>query len=334
MFHSARLKLTGWYMLIILGITTLFSVAFYHASTREISMMIHRLETVQDSSEFRSLPPVLRGRTAPTIDELKSIKSRGMFTLIIINGFIVFLAGGASYFLAGKTLAPIKLMMDEQAAFISNASHELRTPLAVLSAEMEAALMEKKMTSTGARAIIESNLEEVRELQQLSERLLQITTIPETTTEHSAVVSLEECVTQATKKVRTLAQQKNITITTSLDKGLTVKGNMSTLSEALVVIIENAIKYSEPKSTIHLESHKEGKKVTFTCTDTGIGISVSDIPHIFKRFYRADTSRSQTPGYGLGLSLAEAIIRQHKGHITVQSRLGEGSTFRISLPSA
>lgn len=332
MFHSARLKLTAWYMFIIFGITTLFSAAFYHASTREISMMIHRLETVQESNEFRSLPPLLRGRTAPTIEELKNIKYRGLLTLIIVNGSIVIIAGGASYFLAGKTLAPIKVMMDEQAVFISNASHELRTPLTVLSAEMETALMEKKMTITQARALIKSNLEEVRELQQLSERLLQITRIGETPILDSAVISLEVCIAQANKKVHTLAQQKNIMIINNLEKDLSVKGDISTLTDALITIIENAIKYSHEGGTVHIDTYKKGKNAIISISDVGVGIAPSDVPHIFKRFYRADNSRSHIPGYGLGLSIAQEIIKHHAGYIHVQSTLGNGSRFTISLP--
>src|SRR5690348_8980046 len=158
MFQSARLKLTAWYLVIIMLVSVTFSVAFYRAATVEIQHVIERIRFLQQQSNQLQLP------TPPnaiiTLDQLEDVKIRLQYALIFVNGVIFVLAGGAGYFLAGRTLKPIQVMVDEQNQFISDASHELRTPIATLRAEMEASLLEKHLSDKEARKLIGSNLEE------------------------------------------------------------------------------------------------------------------------------------------------------------------------------
>src|SRR3989338_581858 len=151
MFQSARIKLTGWYLLIIMFISIAFSVVIYHQLTQEIS----RFEQAQRFRFEKNLrdfdlptPPNPNMRAMKILIEnpelIEEIKERVAITLVIINGGILILAGGLSYFLAGKTLSPIKNMMDEQNRFISDASHELKTPLTSLKTAMEVFLRGKK----------------------------------------------------------------------------------------------------------------------------------------------------------------------------------------------
>ncbi|MCD8485002.1 hypothetical protein LRY60_05450 [Candidatus Woesebacteria bacterium] len=175
MFNLARLKLTGWYLVIIFLISGLFSVAFYQTSTREIQRILTRVQMIEKerqrrSGEFPLVPPP----GAPSIEELEASKQRLFVNLIFINGFILVVAGGAAYFLAGKTLTPIKAMVEEQNQFITNSSHELRTPISTLRAEMEGSLLEKQISDKQARKLIQSNIEELGKLQKLSDKLLQI----------------------------------------------------------------------------------------------------------------------------------------------------------------
>lgn len=332
MFESARLKLTGWYLLIILTITILFSSAFYQASTQEIQRLINRIEIDRQLEEVGAIAPMPRGRNMPTVEELKELKARALFSLFILNGIILVFAGGASYFLAGRTLRPIKLMMDEQNIFISNASHELRTPIATLRAEMEAKLLEKHIDDKNARALIQSNLEELSTLQEVTNSLLRITQVHALNEKKiRQEIPLQQLLNDAEKKVAALAKQKKIKIKTDTTSARVIV-NPQEITECFVIILDNAIKYSDQKSMITLTTKLDGKCVLVSIADTGAGIPEKDIPHIFTRFYRADVSRSQTNGYGLGLSIAHAIISSHKGSITVSSVEGTGSTFTIRLP--
>lgn len=334
MFESTRLKLTAWYLLIIMVISGLFSIAFYRSSTRELQRIIIRLKADHQQQES-GLPftiPLPRPRNLPSLEELQDLQRRSLITLVIVNGVILVLAGGAGYFLAGRTLKPIKKMIDEQNDFISNASHELRTPLTTLSVEMETSLLEKHISDQKARKLIKSNLEEITSLKALANNLLRLTQVHTLNGQNTTSnFSVHEIITNAYKKVAVLANQKHITISIDATDGI-VEGNASEITEALVIILDNAIKYSHSNKTIKIVTEKSNHQVSIHVFDEGIGISARDLPHIFERFYRADKSRSQAEGFGLGLSIAKNIIEQHDGTISVTSTVKKGTTFTITLP--
>jgi signal transduction histidine kinase len=131
-----------------------------------------------------------------------------------------------------------------------------------------------------------------------------------------------------------MAKKKNITITKTSEKQQ-FKGNPDALVDLLVIMLDNAIKYSSEKGTVAITAQKTKYHVTLEIHDVGIGIKPREIPHIFDRFYRADTARSTSGnknGYGLGLSIAKKIVDTHHGSITVKSTQVKGTTFIIKLP--
>ena len=111
-------------------------------------------------------------------------------------------------------------------------------------------------------------------------------------------------------------------------------GNKSGLAELMVILLDNAIKYSPAKSTITYTVTHPDSAIVFSVEDHGMGIDAKDIPHIFDRFYRADKSRSKqdVAGYGLGLSIAKKIVDYHRGTISVISKVGEGTRFVVRIP--
>jgi signal transduction histidine kinase len=112
-----------------------------------------------------------------------------------------------------------------------------------------------------------------------------------------------------------------------------VAGDMTALSRLLNILLDNAVKYTPSPGTIELRLEAIDESALITVRDSGIGISAEDQPRIFERFYRADKARSrELGGAGLGLAIAEWIIAQHRGHVTVQSAPGQGSSFLVELP--
>lgn len=332
MFHQARIKLTVYYLVIILFISGLFSVAFYNASTKEIDRIISRLEFERQINETGMVRFLLSTRNTPSIEELLAYKKRMQKTLFFINGLILFAAGGAGYFLAGKTLQPIKQMVDEQNQFISDASHELRTPIATLQAEMEGKLLEKKISDRQARLLIKSNLEELGSLKNLVNRLLQLNKAHYLNGNHQVKeTSLPEIINSAKNKVLALAKEKQITIDVKMPE-IIIEADKDSLTEVFVILFENALKYSSAKTKVDVTGKKLPGSVLVNVSDQGIGIPQQDLPHIFERFYRADKSRSLTEGFGLGLSIAKKIIDTHKGTIKVESKINNGSVFSVMLP--
>lgn len=208
----------------------------------------------------------------------------------------------------------------------------MRTPLAAIQTEVEVALRDPKLDQTMAVNILRSNLEEVAKLKSLSDGLLRLArengkTLP------IESISLEKIIPEAISQVLASAEAKDITIANSVSD-IAVLGDKQNLVELVVILLDNAIKYSDPKTTIKLSARKHGKYVYLAVTDQGQGIKASDLPHIFDRFYRADSSRSKekVSGYGLGLSIAKKIVDLHQGTIEAKSTPGKGSTFTVRLP--
>lgn len=341
LFHKARLKLTLWYLLIIMVISVAFSTGIYRLMTAELDrfeqMQQRKLDfRMQLDPYVRELPSdvrdVLRERMLDTeiIDEAKR---RIQFILLLINFGILVGSAAAAYFLAGKTLRPIQEMVDEQNRFITDSSHELRTPLTALRSEMEVTLRDKKLNLKNAKEIIKSNLEEVIAIQSLTDNLLKLTKSFNRNYKKIESIEISEVLQEAVKRVMPLAKHNNITITTKLDPAI-IQANSNELTELFVIFLDNAIKYSNPKSTIEVLEKKKASSVEIKVKDEGIGINQKDIPHIFDRFYRADRSRNkkETSGYGLGLSIAKRIVDSYKGKIEVESKPDKGSTFIITLP--
>src|SRR4030042_3060689 len=171
MFQSARLKLTAWYVLIIMLISIGFSVTVYKSLRFELERAARMPPSppppTGDIHHAPRIPP------PPRIDPavVEEMEKRIMFGIFVINLLILGSAGGGGYFLAGKTLKPIKEMFDQQNRFIADASHELRTPLTALKSEIEVGLRDKKLNLVQVKKLLKSNLEEVNNLQVLSDDL-------------------------------------------------------------------------------------------------------------------------------------------------------------------
>jgi len=322
MFQKARLKLTSWYLLIIMLISVSFSVAIYGVLTNELN----RVERVQRLRYERRMRPAID----PEV--IIETKNRLMAILILINLGILGVSGVAGYFLAGRTLRPIKDMVDEQNRFITDASHELRTPLTSLKSEIEVNLRDKDLSLREAKKLLQSNLEDVNNLQYLSDNLIKLTQYQKTDDRHVfEKISILEILDEAQKKVANLAKHKNINIKNKV-QDFYLEANKQSLVEVFVILLDNAIKYSPKGKDVIIASEKIDGKVSISVKDYGIGINKEDLPHLFDRFYRVDKSRTkEISGYGLGLSIAKQIIEKHGGSIKVESKVGKGTTFSIVI---
>jgi signal transduction histidine kinase len=324
--HTLRLALS--YLALIMVMSIGFSVVFYNTSWHELGRQLPPPSYVDFRADQGG------GRSHFFEQRISEGRDRLLNELILLNIFA--LVGGAllSYYLARRSLEPIEEAVEAQSQFTSDASHELRTPLTAIQTRNEVALRKPKLDAKEARGVIESNLEEAKKLSRLAEGLLQLSySNPGTLTLQP--VPLNKITSEAQKNVLAAAQSKNIAIDDKTPK-LIVSGDAHSLTEAVTILLDNAIKYSPEGSTVNLTGEAKGKNAFLHITDQGEGIKASDIPHIFRRFYRAEASRTKkgTDGYGLGLSIAEKIVHQLNGDISVRSIPGKGSTFTIKLPSA
>jgi len=219
--------------------------------------------------------------------------------------------------------------------FVADASHELRTPLAVLRGELEGLAQDAQLKSQ-TRETLGSLLEEVDRLAKIVEGLLALSRLDtgEAKTEWVRF-DLAELAATTADQMSLLAEDKNITVSCECPRGVTVEGDRSRLKQVVVNLLDNAIKYTPNGGQVRLKIAAEGGHAILTVTDDGIGIPPEALPHVFKRFYRVDGSRSRDQGgAGLGLSIVKSICAAHGADVDVWSSPGKGSSFRIRQPLA
>lgn len=342
MFHSTYLKLTAFYVLVVMIISIVFSMVLYQISSAEINRGLNR-----QSSIIQNMP--VGGRLLFPLDEIENARQQQIdesnghleTNLVYFNILILILSSAGAYFFARKTLKPIEEMVDAQNRFTADASHELKTPLTAMRSEIEVNLRDEKLTGLDAKKLLTSNLEEIGKLESLSNALLKLAKYDSDHKHDFKEVALSEIITEAYERVIKLAEKKSIVINChpELDSGslkTKVLGDKPSLVELFVILLDNAIKYSPEKTKVSIDISEDKKQAQIKIIDQGIGIKATDLPHIFNRFYRADQSRckEKCDGYGLGLSIAKRIVDLHSGEISATSTPDHGSEFTVKLPSS
>lgn len=328
MFESATLKLTGWYLLILMATSFMFSVALYQITIIEADTRLDHLQSLVEGSDTSSVLSNVDWKVikASQLGET----TLGLIAGLIYVNVIVLVAGGVgSFFLARRTLRPIEYAHEAQSRFSSDASHELRTPLSSMRTVIEVALRDKSATAESFREVLVSNLEEVEKLSRLSQMLLDLSKLQYNKLEFGPI-ELRATIESSLKTLTLPSSRINLDNV----KNFIVHGNQEAIEELLTILIDNAKKYSPSKSVITVNAKRRNRQACIEISNTGKGIPADKLVHIFDRFYRGDTSRTGGGGHGLGLSLAKKIVEIHGGELSATSTPGKTTTFRVMLPFA
>ena len=220
--------------------------------------------------------------------------------------------------------------------FVANVSHEIRTPLTAIKGFVETLHQNTVATPEEAERFLGIISKHVDRLNTIIEDLLMLSRI-ENEGERGDIkcekTRLRDISQNALQICRPRADEKRIQIELAVDEGLSAMVDPVLLEQAVVNLLDNAIKYSDSNKTVLLQSRTSGNEIRLSVRDHGIGIEKKHLPRLFERFYRVDKARSRAlGGTGLGLSIVKHIAQAHGGHVTVESRLGEGSLFTIHLP--
>ncbi|GAB2852359.1 sensor histidine kinase [Hymenobacter ruber] len=233
-----------------------------------------------------------------------------------------------------RLLDRLESSFDGQRAFVRNASHELRTPLAASIGEAQLALAREREPAA-YRAALHALLTDLTQLNALLNHLLELAQAETPLPEHDTRIRVDELLAEACVAIDP-AQRPRLHLHTGRlpaePEQLELTGNRALLSRALINLLENALKYSEPQP-VAVELEYEPGGVRLRIHDQGIGIAEADLPQVFQPFFRAGNARP-VAGHGVGLPLARKIIEQHGGQLELASQLGHGTTALVRLPTA
>ena len=246
--------------------------------------------------------------------------------------------GVASWWLAGRAMKPIYLSYQQMQQFTADAAHELRTPIAAAQATVESVVGVPNLSITDLQETLQVLDRQHLRLSQLGQDLLLLTRLDRKKSQKvSGSCCLQDLVSDISEELAALAMNRKIQLTTNIQvkQDLHVPGDEAQLYRLVSNLVVNAIQYTPEGGRVTLSLEERDQQARIGVQDTGIGIEAKHLAKIFDRFYRVNTDRSRrTGGSGLGLSIAQAIVKTHHGEIRVQSQPGQGSTFWIYLPIA
>jgi len=235
-----------------------------------------------------------------------------------------------------QMLERIEAALERVTRFSADASHELRTPITVMRTRTELALRRQRTPAENQQTLEQLHAELVRTSQLLDNLMLLARADSGTEQLRFAPANLVYIIEDVLTQVRPIADEKGVALQGALpDQAIWIAGDLQLLQRLFLILVENAVKYTPKAGLVSVALEARNGTATVKIRDTGIGIGEDDLPHIFDRFYRADKARTrELGGAGLGLSIGRWIAEVHGGSVDVESRVGAGSTFEVSLPSA
>lgn len=217
--------------------------------------------------------------------------------------------------------------------FVVNASHELKTPVTGLLALAEAVRNALPGDVEAAERFSEQLIREAQRLSNLTRDLLDLTRVEDPSGLVAGPIDLAEIARHEVTQLKTLADDREVTLDTHIDEPVVVRGDEQQLGLMVKNLVDNAVRYSSAGGKVIVEVDREEEEGVLRVEDDGVGIPLREQSRVFERFYRVDEGRDRdSGGSGLGLSIVKHVVELHGGHVALESELGEGSTFTVRLP--
>ena len=267
---------------------------------------------------------------ADTTTEAATLRNMIYNCLVIFwVAMLVFL--GISILLSHWAIRPVETAWNQQRQFVADASHELKTPLTVIMSNAE--LLQNEDATPEEQTLFSQNILSMSyQMRRLVENLLEMARVDNGAVQmRFAPVDFSQIVSDAVLSFQLLYAEQGLGLSSEIPEELSIQGSEQHLYQVLDVLLDNALKYSTPLGMVRVTVSRHGRSCLLCVASPGTPLSPADLKNIFKRFYRADKARAMNGSYGLGLSIAEAIVTAHKGKIWAESRNGE-NLFFVQLP--
>jgi heavy metal sensor kinase len=234
-----------------------------------------------------------------------------------------------------QMLERIEENLERITRFSADASHELRTPITVMRTRVELALRRPRTAAENNQTLEQLHTELIQTSELLDNLMLLARADSDAEQLRLVPADIDQVLTDVLAQVSPIAEEKRVALHAALPQyPVWVAGDRQLLQRLFLILVDNAVKYTPSSGQVSIALGAEDGMITVSVTDTGIGISGEDLPHIFDRFYRADKARSrEMGGAGLGLSIGQWIAEAHGGSVHVDSTFGKGSTFKVVLPN-
>jgi signal transduction histidine kinase len=269
------------------------------------------------------------------VTEMYGTLAQLLTTLLLVGVGTLAVIFAVSLYYANRAIQPIREAWDKQKQFVADASHELKTPLSIIQANCDALAANPEDAIRNQMKWVEYIRAGTNRMAKLVNDLL---TLAGTDDGHTALqnvqFNLSDAVDHISRSMEAAAMSKNLSVTRSIEPGLIAKGDPDGVRQAVEILLDNAVKYANPGGWIVLSLTRTGRRIEFAVANSGPGIAKEDLPRVFDRFFRADRSRTHQDGsYGLGLSIAQSIIKRHGSEIKVKSAENASTTFSFSIES-
>ncbi len=316
MFARARRRLAIRYLVLFTIVLVAFSLVF-------LAVLAAVLQPAFD------IAPEVSNEEAARIAYGQTVQ-RIALALVLADVAVLAIIGAAGYYLADRTLRPIRAAHDRQRRFVADASHEMRGPLTAIQSTAEAALRSKP-DAAARQAALQTILDEAAGLGRLTTDLLVLARTEEGVL--AAVlepVDLSVVVAEEVDRFRTAFVGRPPSVELTLGEDLVVRADGSGVARIIGNLLDNAVRHG--RDPIEIRTYGEDRFAVAEVTDHGAGIAVADSERIFEPFYRVRADASAPPGSGLGLAIAAELAHRYEGRLTVASRAGSGARFRLAIP--
>ena len=326
-----------------------FFQVFYDSQGQVVRVNISQIATVTEE-EAEAYAAQCQGQAQGTIDRFRfqrtaTADGRGevilfldvsanrwnLLVVLAVSGGIGLLCWLGSLLLlvllSRRAIEPIARSFEKQRQFVTNAGHEIKTPLAIIQANTEAMELHQGQTKWSKNIRTQT-----ARLTGLMENLLTLARMDEAKVPPAQTVALSALAEEACQSFQEAAALRGIQLQKEITPGLTGQASREQMTQLLSILLDNAVKYTEPQGVITLALRPEGTGVVLQVKNTPAQVPQGDLSRLFDRFYRADAARSQrTGGYGIGLSAAQAIVQAWKGTISAHREGEQTMVFTVTL---
>ena len=263
----------------------------------------------------------------------KEILSSLLYTMLAVGFILLTVIVTISIYFSNRAIKYIATAKERQRQFISDVSHELKTPITIIKSNLGLVMSSPDETVGNQTEWLNYVKIGADRMSKLVDDLLFIAIIDNADLQvEKEYFNISDTVFELAHAMAAKADESNIKIVTSIQSNITIHSDREKVMQIATILLDNAIKYSEPSESVIISLTRANQRVFLSVTNAGVGITKSEIPYIFDRFYRTDSSRnSDKEGYGLGLPIAKALADKLGGNLFVESDENEGTTFTFVL---